>query len=77
MVWNHFLYVLLACSLTRNTLATWEGFSAGNRAYAAALAAGGEVVLAAGATHTPQLLMLSGIGPAQQLKQHGIEVVRP
>ena len=44
---------------------------------AAALAAGGEVVLAAGATHTPQLLMLSGIGPAQELQRHGIQVVGP
>ena len=39
--------------------------------------AGGEVLLAAGATHSPQLLKLSGIGPAQELRQHGIDVVRP
>jgi choline dehydrogenase len=32
------------------------------------------VVLAAGALGTPQLLMLSGIGPAAQLRRHGIEV---
>jgi len=31
-----------------------------------------EVVVAAGALVTPQLLMLSGIGPADQLKSHGI-----
>jgi choline dehydrogenase-like flavoprotein len=31
-----------------------------------------EVILASGALVTPQLLMLSGIGPAAQLKQHGI-----
>jgi choline dehydrogenase-like flavoprotein len=31
-----------------------------------------EVVLAAGALVTPQLLMLSGIGPADQLRAHGI-----
>jgi choline dehydrogenase-like flavoprotein len=35
----------------------------------------GEVVLAAGAVGTPQLLMLSGIGPADHLAGHGIEVV--
>lgn len=33
-----------------------------------------EVVLCGGAYHSPQLLMLSGIGPAQLLREHGIEV---
>ena len=32
-----------------------------------------EVVLCGGAFNTPQLLMLSGIGPAAQLRAHGIE----
>jgi len=36
---------------------------------------GGEVVMAAGATHTPQVLKLSGIGPAKELRDHGIDVV--
>jgi choline dehydrogenase len=35
----------------------------------------GEVVLSAGAVNSPQILQLSGIGPAGLLKQHGIEVV--
>jgi choline dehydrogenase len=34
------------------------------------------VVLSAGAIRSPQLLMLSGIGPEDQLNQHGIPVVR-
>jgi choline dehydrogenase len=34
------------------------------------------VVLTAGALRTPQLLMLSGIGPAGHLHEHGLEVVR-
>ncbi|NVK34533.1 MAG: GMC family oxidoreductase N-terminal domain-containing protein, partial [Rhodobacteraceae bacterium] len=34
-----------------------------------------EVVLSAGAIGSPQILQLSGIGPAQLLKQHGIDVV--
>jgi len=37
--------------------------------------AGREVVLAAGAIHSAQLLLLSGIGPAGQLREHGIDVV--
>jgi choline dehydrogenase-like flavoprotein len=34
-----------------------------------------EVVVAAGAVKTPQLLLLSGIGPTDQLRAHGIPVV--
>ncbi|XP_050069065.1 neither inactivation nor afterpotential protein G [Anopheles maculipalpis] len=36
---------------------------------------GREVILAAGALHTPQILKLSGIGPKLELKRHGIELV--
>ncbi len=35
----------------------------------------GEVILAAGAIGSPQLMLLSGIGPAEHLRQHGIAVV--
>ena len=38
----------------------------------ATLRARGEVILAGGAIHSPQLLMLSGIGPARELRRHGI-----
>jgi choline dehydrogenase-like flavoprotein len=34
-----------------------------------------EVVVAAGAVRSPQLLLLSGIGPADRLRTHGIQVV--
>ncbi|WP_055662762.1 choline dehydrogenase [Jannaschia seosinensis] len=52
----------------------------GNRAVGVELAGGrvvrahGEVIIAASAINSPKLLMLSGIGPAGHLRDHGIEV---
>jgi choline dehydrogenase-like flavoprotein len=39
------------------------------------LTSGGEVLLAGGAIQSPQVLMLSGVGPAEHLLQHNIPVV--
>ena len=36
----------------------------------------GDIVVTAGALVTPKLLMLSGIGPADHLREHGIAVHR-
>ncbi|KAF4580873.1 putative glucose dehydrogenase [Ophiocordyceps camponoti-floridani] len=38
--------------------------------------AGKEVILCGGSVNTPQLLMLSGIGPEDQLKKHGIPIIK-
>ncbi|XP_050296427.1 4-pyridoxate dehydrogenase-like [Anthonomus grandis grandis] len=35
-----------------------------------------EVLLAAGSINSPQILMLSGIGPAQELYRHGIDIIQ-
>lgn len=40
-----------------------------------AVSARREVIISTGAIVTPQLLMLSGIGPAEELKAHGIPVI--
>lgn len=56
----------------------------GNRATGVLITRGGaqstvsantEVILCAGGINTPKLLMLSGIGPEGQLRQHGIQTV--
>jgi choline oxidase len=52
----------------------------GNRAVAVETSRGtifaSNIILACGTIQTPQLLMVSGIGPADQLRQHGITIMR-
>ena len=52
--------------------ATGVLYAAGGKAYCQT--ASREVLLSGGALNSPQLLMLSGVGPAAQLRAHGIEV---
>jgi choline dehydrogenase-like flavoprotein len=51
------------------------GVEISRRGLVQTLAAAREVIVSAGAVNSPQLLMLSGIGPAEELRRHGIEVV--
>jgi choline dehydrogenase-like flavoprotein len=46
------------------------------RRHQAHVRAGGEVVLSAGAVHSPQILKLSGVGPREELEEHGIDCVQ-
>ncbi len=51
------------------------GVSVRRRGRLVSVRAGKEVILAASAFNSPQLLMLSGVGPAEHLREHGIEVL--
>ena len=53
--------------------ATAVEYRKGSRGFVAE--AGREVILAAGSINSAQLLQLSGVGPADLLKRHGIEVI--
>ncbi|KAF8993390.1 GMC oxidoreductase [Cyathus striatus] len=57
-----------------NLLSTKEGSDAGGPVRY--VKARREIIVSAGAISSPQILMFSGVGPAQHLKQHGITVVK-
>jgi len=71
------LHVVTGAHATRVLLegrrATGVAYRMGDTEHA--LSARREVLLSAGALLSPQLLMLSGIGPAEELRAHGIPVV--
>lgn len=52
-----------------------QGILVRNGKQSQTLTATKEVILSAGAFNSPQLLMLSGIGPQAHLRSHGIEVI--
>ncbi|WP_419905131.1 choline dehydrogenase [Kiloniella sp.] len=59
--------------ITKNGTATGVEFAKGRKVQTAE--ARSEVILSAGVFGTPQILMLSGIGPEDHLREHGIDVV--
>jgi choline dehydrogenase len=64
--------VLITKVIIENNRAT--GVQVRTKDGTATIRAGEEVILAAGAFGSPQLLMLSGVGPAAHLREHGIDV---
>lgn len=66
-------HALVERLLIRDGQANGVQYRIGNRTMTARARA--EVIVSAGAVNSPQLLQLSGIGPADLLRSHGIEVV--
>ena len=77
------LHVTSGAHVTRVNLEGGEGdvcasgvqyIAADGEVRSAQLSPGGEVLLAAGAVQSPQILMLSGVGPRGHLESVGVEV---
>ncbi|KII85123.1 hypothetical protein PLICRDRAFT_57055 [Plicaturopsis crispa FD-325 SS-3] len=67
--------VLFEKSADGETRAVGVEFSAAEDAPRYRARAKKEVILAGGAIHSPHMLLLSGVGPAEHLEEHGIPVV--
>ncbi|MEL7453110.1 MAG: GMC oxidoreductase, partial [Pseudomonadota bacterium] len=61
--------------LTENGRAVGVEYVSGKGKQAETVHASAEVIVCAGAVQSPQLLMLSGIGPADEMAKHGIQTV--
>ncbi|MGD0556172.1 MAG: GMC family oxidoreductase N-terminal domain-containing protein [Streptosporangiaceae bacterium] len=71
------LSIRTGCLITRLLISHGRctGVSYRRDGLACDVAASGEVIVCAGAIGSPKLLMLSGVGPARQLRAHGISLV--
>ena len=64
---------LVLCVLFQRTRAVGVAYATGGTTHEAR--AEREVIVSGGAINSPHILMLSGVGPADHLRSHGIEVV--
>ena len=74
-VWTHAMTERLQFEREPNGVLRCSGATLIHDGQRVRVRAAREVILSAGAIGTPQLLQLSGIGPASLLREHGVEVL--
>ncbi|MDB9850165.1 GMC family oxidoreductase N-terminal domain-containing protein [Planktomarina temperata] len=75
-IWTGSQAQKLSWSTADNGQPRCTGLSLSRAGQTVQVTANREVILSAGAINSPQTLQLSGIGPADLLRSHGIEVIR-
>ena len=75
-IWTEAQAQKLTWSTADNGQPRCTGLSLSRAGQTVLVTANREVILSAGAINSPQILQLSGIGPADLLRSHGIEVIR-
>ena len=75
-IWTEAQAQKLTWSTADNGQPRCSGLSLSRAGQTVLVTANREVILSAGAINSPQILQLSGIGPADLLRSHGIEVIR-
>ena len=75
-IWTESQAQKLSWSTADNGQPRCTGLSLSRAGQTVQVTANREVILSAGAINSPQILQLSGIGPADLLRSHGIEVIR-
>jgi choline dehydrogenase len=75
IVWTHAMTERLLFERQPNGVLRCSGATLIHEGQRVRVRAASDVILSAGAIGTPQLLQLSGIGPAPLLREHGVEVL--
>ena len=75
-IWTEAQAQKLTWSTADNGQPRCSGLSLSRAGQTVQVTANREVILSAGAINSPQILQLSGIGPSDLLRSHGIEVIR-